>query len=80
MAPELNFLCNLQNLGFKLHDLIFSMQSLTKSKSMWMISQQGCTRMAIICRHMLRHLGVGPSNLQHSVNIIQLQKVKEQLI
>lgn len=28
--------------------------------------------------HTLHHLGVGPSNLQHSVNIIQRQKVKEQ--
>jgi hypothetical protein len=47
MAPELNSWCNLQNTGFKVGDLIFVLQTLTKQKAKEG-TQQGCTRIAII--------------------------------
>jgi hypothetical protein len=75
LAPELSFLCSLQNLGFN----FFHANSYKKQKHEdlpTVLNKNGHNWQA----HMLHDLGVEPSNLQHSVNVIQRQRVKEQLI
>jgi hypothetical protein len=69
LAPELNFLCNLQNPGFKLHDLIFfNANSYKKQKHVQGLPTGLYKNGHNWQTHMLHHLGVGPSNWQRSVN------------
>jgi hypothetical protein len=80
LALELNFLCSLQNPGFKLQDLIFFMQTHTKKKHEKKPPTGLLKNSHNWQTHMPRQLGIEPSNLQRSVDVVWRQRVKEQLI